>query len=279
MDKLSNLISQGSKSAPSYSPEEAQRITTKMRVDTYNSTEGVLTGCDCAKCKNRGAVAVLCENSDGYYMQVRDCSCMKIRRCVRQMEKSGLREIIRSCTFDAFTCSSSWQEAAKEKAVAYAANPSGWFLLCGQSGAGKTLLCTAICRKFLLEEHEVIYMPWRDDIAQIKALSLENEERHKRLQELKCKEILYIDDLFKNGKDKDGSALPTRADIDIAFEIINYRYNNHLLTIISTEKSPQELLEIDEAIGGRIAERADKFLIHISPDKSKNHRLRNMISL
>ena len=232
MDKLSNLISQGSKSAPSYSPEEAQRITAKMRVDTYNSTEGKLTGCDCAKCKNRGRIAVLHDDYSGFYMQ--DCSCMKIRRCVWKMEKSGLREIIRSCTFDAFTCLSPWQEAVKEKAVAYAANPSGWFLLCGQSGAGKTLLCTAICRKFLLEEHEVFYMPWRDDIEQIKALSLESEERHKRLQELKCKEILYIDDLFKNGKDKDGSALPTRADIDIAFEIINYRYNNHLLTIIST---------------------------------------------
>ena len=279
MDKLSNLISQGSKSAPSYSPEEAQRITAKMRVDTYNSTDGQLTGYDCAKCKNRGAVAVLCEDSNGCYMQVRDCSCMKIRRCVWKMEKSGLREIIRDCTFDAFLCANHWQEAVKEKAVAYAANPSGWFLLCGQSGAGKTHICTAICRKLLLEEHEVIYMPWRDDIAQIKALSLESEERHKRLQELKCKEILYIDDLFKNGKEKDGSALPTRADIDIAFEILNYRYNNHLLTIISTEKAPQELLDIDQAIGGRIAERAGEYLIHISPDKSKNYRLRNMISL
>lgn len=275
MDKLSDLIFQGLPSAPSCSPAEAQRRTAKMRVDTYNGTEGELIGYECPKCKNRGMIAVLLED---YHMQMRECSCMKIRRCVRKMEESGLREIIRSCTFDAFKCTSQWQKAAKEKAIAYAASPSGWFLLCGQSGAGKTHLCTAICRKLLLEGHEVIYMPWRDDIAQIKTMSLESEERNKRLQELKCKEILCIDDLFKNGKDKDGAALPTRADVDIAFEILNYRYNNRLLTIISTEKSPQELLEIDEAVGGRIAERAGEFLIHISPDRSKNYRLRNVIA-
>ena len=113
LDKLSNLISQGSKSAPFYSPEEAQRITAKMRVDTYNSTDGQLTSYDCAKCKNRGAVAVLCEDSNGCYMQVRDCSCMKIRRCVWKMEKSGLCEIIRDCAFDAFLCANHWTRSSK----------------------------------------------------------------------------------------------------------------------------------------------------------------------
>ena len=87
-------------------------------------------------------------------------------------------------------------------------------------------------------------MPWRDDVAKLKALSLDNAEREKLIADLKNAQILYIDDLFKTGKALDGSSNPTNADISIAFEIINYRYINHLPTIVSTEKTPQELLEM-----------------------------------
>ncbi len=277
MDKVNDLISKVSKSGQSYSPEEAQRLTAQLRVDSYNSSTGEQTGYDCPKCKNRGNFAVLSDDASSHFM--RDCSCMKIRNCIKKMKRSGLNDVIRKYTFEAYNCTEDWQKTIRAKAEAYATNPQGWFLLCGQSGAGKSHLCTAICRKFLLDEREVIYMPWREDIAALKSFSTDSEDRRKLLQSLKNAEILYIDDLFKNGKDKDGSAPPTRADIDLAFEIINYRYNKQLLTIISTERSPQELLDIDQATGGRIAERAAEYLLHIGQDVGKNYRLRNVVTL
>ena len=57
--------------------------------------------------------------------------------------------------------------------------------------------------------------------------------------------VLYIDDLFKTEAGK----LPTTADVNIAFEIINHRYiNPDYITVISTEKTMDELIAIDEAV-------------------------------
>ena len=161
----------------------------------------------------------------------------------------------------------------------YAKNPEGWFYLGGQSGCGKTHLCTAICREFLLEGKQVIYMLWRDDIAKIKGFATDPEERQKLMERFKTAEVLYIDDLFKTGKNPDGyDPKPTAADINAAFEIINYRYcNPKLLTIISSELNEDELMDIDEAVGGRIFERSKSF--SIAKDRSRNYRMRKAVTL
>lgn len=277
MELIRDLLFKKCGSVPSYSPGEAQKLTAQLRTDAYNSCTGNLSGYDCKKCMNRGNMALLNKAGDGIVM--RDCSCMKIRRCVWKMEASGLSDIIRKYTFESYCCNSDWQEKLRSAAEAFAKRPNSWFLLCGQSGAGKTHLSTAICRQLLLDGREVVYMPWREDIATLKGLSMDSEEREKQLQRIKTAEVLYIDDLFKNGRDKDGSSMPTRADVEIAFEVLNYRYNSHLVTILSTERSPQELLEIDQALGSRIMERAEENVLFVGADSSKNYRLRNIVSL
>ena len=213
----------------------------KIKADSYNQTEGNLTGMDCKKCLNRGKIAHPKEDGG---LSFEECSCMKSRRSIWKMEKSGLKNVIKEMSFERFQATEAWQENIKEKAMDYAESMDGWLLFCGQVGAGKTHLCTAVCRYQLLNGNEVRYMPWRDDVAKLKALSLDNAEREKLIADLKNAQILYIDDLFKTGKALDGSSNPTNADISIAFEIINYRYINHLPTIVSTEKTPQELLEM-----------------------------------
>jgi DNA replication protein DnaC len=164
-------------------------------------------------------------------------------------------------------------------AMEYAKNPEGWFFLGGQSGAGKTHLCTAICREFLLAGKRVRYMLWRDDVVKIKGAVTDSEEYSKMIEQFKTVDVLYIDDLFKTGKAADNSIQkPTGADINVAFEIINYRYNNPaLLTIISSELTEDELIDIDEAIGGRIYERAKAFTIGKS--RERNYRIRKAVTL
>lgn len=92
-------------------------------------------------------------------------------------------------------------------------------------------------------------------------------------------EVLYIDDLFKTGRDKDNNPQrPTAADINAAFEIINARsLDPELLTIISSECTTNDLLDIDEATGGRICEKAQVF--SIAPDRTRNYRLRKVTEL
>lgn len=152
----------------------------------------------------------------------------------------------------------------------YARNPVGWFALCGQSGCGKTHLCTAICRELLLAGKNVRYMLWRDEIVRIKQ---GGEEQQRILEDFKNVQVLYIDDLFKSG-----DARPTAADINYAFEILNYRYNcPELITILSSELTEDELLDVDEAVGGRIYERARAFTIGRS--REKNYRIRKAVRL
>lgn len=249
---------------------------TKMKVDAINSTSGDLTGYNCPQCLNRGYIAVAREDGTLF---MRDCDCMKIRRCVWKMEASGLKNIIKEKTFDTYRDTEKWQSAIKKGAIAYAERPDGWLLLSGQSGSGKTHIATAVCRHRLLAGDEVRYMPWRDDIARIKAMSLDSENRQKILDELKTAQVLYIDDLFKTGRAADGSSAPTGADVNLAFELLNYRCNNHLTTIISTEKTPEELLQIDEAVGGRILEFAEKYTYIIQRDIRKNYRLRGVVAV
>lgn len=77
----------------------------KLKADTINTTPGNLTGCDCPKCLNRGNIAI--PRDDGG-ISIRDCDCMKVRRCFWEMEKSGLKNIISEKTFEAYTATEPW---------------------------------------------------------------------------------------------------------------------------------------------------------------------------
>lgn len=261
------------------SPKEYEQF----KVDGLNATEGSRheeDGYRCGVCKNKGFVAKLVENEDGTYSHcMTDCKCVPIRNSIIRMKRSGLKDIITDYTFDKFEDTEPWQMSIKTAAMEYAKNPEGWFFLGGQSGAGKTHLCTAICREFLLSGRSVRYMLWRDDVVRIKAAVTDSVEYSRAVEEFKCVDVLYIDDLFKTGKGADSNTQkPTAADINVAFEIINYRYNNPaLLTIISSELSEDDLIDIDEAIGGRIYERAKAFTIGKSRDR--NYRIRKAVTV
>lgn len=260
------------RSVPSFDPEEYDRI----KIDSYNKTAGDLTGYDCSKCLNRGRYAI---PKEGGGMSIVDCDCMKIRRCVQKMEASGLREVIKTYTFEAYMETEEWQTTVKRGAMDYADKLEGWLLFCGQSGSGKTHLCTAVCRRRLLGGDEVRYMPWRQDIRELKGMAKEPSIQSEALKKYQEAPILFIDDLFKTSKAADGSCVPPAADVNLAFDIINYRYTKRLTTIISTERSPVELLDIDEATGGRIVEMAHGNTYCIEKKPGRNYRLRGVVSV
>ena len=72
----------------------------------------------------------------------------------------------------------------------------------------------------------------------------------------------------------DGKIKPSPADLNLAFEIINHRYvNRELVTIFSSEKSIDEIMDLDEAVGSRIYQRTKGNYLYISPDSKKNYRM------
>lgn len=284
MENLQSILTNALKLASTCEPM-SERDYEQARVDIANGITGQLDeldGYDCELCRNRGYLVVLRELPNGHFTQAsQECRCMEIRRTLRRMQRSGLKNLLDTCTFDRYKAESDWQKLLKSKAVEYADNPSGWFGLFGQSGIGKSHLCTAICRKFLLEGRKVAYMAWREDISRLKDYDCASEPRLKLLERFKRTEVLYIDDLFKSGIRPDGEKQrPTSADINLAFEIVNHRYNNPaLLTIVSSEWTIDGLLSIDEATGSRIFERAGNNGINIRPDSSKNYRTRQIVTI
>lgn len=251
----------------------------QWKADMENKREGNLhetDGYNCPICKNKGYIFKISEYWGGWQQVQAACKCMDVRNSILRMKKSGLKNIIKDYTFDKFEASEPWQQTIKQAAQEYAKHPEGWFFLGGQSGAGKTHLCTAICRELLLSGKRVKYMLWRDDVVKLKGAVTESDEYTRLIDEYKNYDVLYIDDLFKTGKAADNTVQkPTGADINVAFEIINYRYNNPaLLTIISSELSQDELIDIDEAIGGRIYEKATAF--SIGKNRERNYRIRKV---
>ena len=70
------------------------------------------------------------------------------------------------------------------------------------------------------------------------------------------------------------SALPPSSIKNILY---GKSQNPKLLTILSSELTEDELLDVDEAVGGRIYERARAFTVGRSRDK--NYRLRKAVRL
>lgn len=196
---------------------------------------------------------------------------MAIRRSIRRAKKSGLGDLLERHTFDRFQTPEQWQARAKKLAQGYAEAPDGWFVASGASGSGKTHLCTAICRRLLDDGRAVRYELWREMAQKIKAAALDGDMRSKLLDPLKNAEVLYLDDFLKTAR---GTA-PTKADTELAFDIIGARYNAKALTLLSTELSVDELLSLDVALGGRIHEMCHRGAQYLSfAGEGKNWRLR-----
>jgi DNA replication protein DnaC len=75
------------------------------------------------------------------------------------------------------------------------------------------------------------------------------------MDKFKKAQLLMIDDLFYGRI--------STADLNPMYELINYRYLNHLPMIISTEKTMEQLFSYDEALASRIYERTNSHRIEI----------------
>lgn len=229
-----------------------------------NEQLGELQGYDCPQCRNKGCVYVVSNGA----IAVKPCACQEMRRSMKRIEKSGLGDLLDTYTFARYKAEEGWQKKLLAAARAFADKPDGnWFFIGGQVGCGKTHICTAIVGEMLRRGTPAKYMLWGDEVAALKANVLDDAAYGRMMGPLKTTAVLYIDDFFRGN--------PTAADARIAFEILNARYNRRdLVTIISSERSIDGLLDVDEAVGSRIYERTRQYCFSIGSDPHKNYRMR-----
>ena len=235
----------------------SQSNLAEMKENALNEAKGNLTGLDCKICNNKGYIAL---TVDGF-LRVSECTCMKRRRTLSRIAKSGLQDLVTADTFDTYETPKKWHKTAKDTAMDFVAHGDGkWFVISGNSGTGKTHLCVAIAGELMKVNKEVRYMLWRDEAPRLKALVNDRSEYDRIVDSIKRVDVLYIDDFWK------GAVTP--ADINLAFEILNARYNSkQKVTLISSERTIEQILSVDEAIGSRIYERSKGFYIK-TPDEN-----------
>lgn len=267
MNRLGNIIKAPIDIKPS--PDELLEI----QINEYNNLEGNLKEFNCPLCKNKGWIAKRGQSTfDGKPCEVRvECECTERRHLYRRAQKNGLGMYLNK-TIDSYIVTDEWQAGIKKKAVQYMNDESGaWFLILGQSGAGKTLICSIIANDLLMnKKRTVLYITWTDFIGKLKRdmVSDNADKVSVYLDRLKNVDVLFIDELLKKYND---------TDLRYIMEIINYRYAAGLKTIISSERSLNELLDIDEATTGRMIELAGDYVTNIGKDRNKNYRLRGLL--
>ena len=273
---LSDIIAKLGISSPDHEPEQAHdesqnksKISAydRMMLDFNNSRQGDMSEVDCEQCKNRGYIYYL--NDDGF-MVARECTCMPERRYIRMMETSGLGSLYKKYTFDAYKANTDFRKTCKVLAMRYAGDASNaWMIFSGQSGVGKTHLCTAICSSLAKRGRQILYVQWSRVLAKLQQTKFKEAEQDQHLDELLSADVLYIDDFLKTPN----NAAPSEDALRYALEVINSRYVADKKTILSTEYMLQEIMRFDEALGGRIAEKSAGMRIQVNRGENRNYRL------
>lgn len=274
---------------------ERENAKVQAEADRYNERPGALNvdhtdangnlvrgdGIDCEVCLNKGSQYVVLVDEDGVarrYFKV--CECMKRRLAVRRIQASGMERALKRYTFQAFETNEDWQAEMKQTALSYlneGVKDGAWLYIGGQSGCGKTHICTAVCG-VMLRKLAVRYMAWPHEAQKIKASANDDEKYGELVRPLQEAEALYIDDFLKPLRGKDGSdGNATAADLRLAFDVLNMRYLNQKPTIISSEWFSHEIGALDEAIAGRISEMCVVWKADVGRDGKRNMRMREHV--
>lgn len=244
-------------------------IINKLQKRANNIPED-LSKYSCPICKDAEFIISKDEKGIDRY---RKCECVEAKVAQRLLNKSGISEEFQTKTFNNFNDRGlELIKIAKFKAIEYYKSFDeiendriNSILLCGQVGSGKTHLGMALANNLIkTKKVAVVYMEYRQTATKLKQLITDDIEYNTELNKYKHARVLFIDDLLK-GK-------VTEADINLLYEIVNYRYLNKLPMIISTEKTKAELIEFDEAIASRIIEMSKGNIIELI-GKELNYRL------
>lgn len=250
--------------------DEMQSLMAQIGV---HSTPTSQTSYNCPVCEDSGYLF----HDDGEYRYSEKCQCRIAKESIERIRASGLGHILDTWTMDAFTTQEAWQARMKETALKYIEavkkGEKPWLYIGGAVGSGKSHLCTAVCGE-LLKTQRVRYFQWLVDARKLKGFAAEPEEYEEVLYRYSKAEILYIDDLFKSKRNDGAKPNPSDADIKLAFELINGRYVENKIVIISSEwLLTSDLIDIDEGTFSRVYEKTRGYRVEVKREAGRNYRM------
>ena len=197
------------------------------------------------------------------------CSCrteeLRTHR-QRVLQRLGALDTLARLTFETFTPEPNHLPTDKasnlriiyQTCVTYAHNPEGWLLLTGTYGCGKTHLAAAIANERLAQGQPAIFMVVPDLLDHLRAAFGPNSEAtyDNLFDQLRTAPLLVLDDL--------GAHSSTPWAQEKLFQLLNYRYNAQLPTVVTTN---QRLEELDPRLRSRLLDQGLVTYRHIlAPD-------------
>ena len=198
-----------------------------------------------------------------------ECSCRRTdqdaefyHRLLRSSELGALVD----CTFSNFLTEGVGLPRAKqlrlrlayETALGFAENPSGWLVLKGGYGCGKTHLAASVANYHIEHGQPVLFINAPDLLDHLRAAYSPSSATtfDERFDQVRNAPLLILDDL--------GSQSNTPWAQEKLYQIFNHRYNARLPTVITTN---QELESIEGRIRSRLVDhRLVQILTIAAPD-------------
>jgi DNA replication protein DnaC len=144
-------------------------------------------------------------------------------------------------------------DQAFQLAQSFAEDPNGWLVLMGTYGCGKTHLAAAIANYRASQGFPVMFVVVPDMLDHLRATFNPSSETSydRRFEEIRSAPLLILDDL--------GSQATRPWVQEKLYQLVNYRYNAELPTVITTADA---LEEIDARLRARLM---DRNLVTIAP--------------
>jgi DNA replication protein DnaC len=228
------------------------RNTPTERMVTYSAAEATPPTSDlaCPRCEGAGYYKEAVAFGHPHFGVLFPCECKlaeKELRRVEELEHISNLELFRDKTFEVFNPDITGVRRAYMRAVEYARRPQGWLVLFGNYGAGKTHLAAAIANVALRRQTRVLFAIVPDLLDHLRSTfgpssEIEYDDRFETIREVP---LLILDDL--------GTENTTPWAREKLFQIINYRYNDALPTVITSNRKPED---IDPRIFSRMSDRA-----------------------
>lgn len=245
----------------------------------HQQTSQTTKSYECPICKDSGLI--FCEKTDKYgniYPAAKQCECTKRKIQQQKIESANISQLFRNSTFFNFKTETKQQEFVKKMAVEFyrqgidesldKAQRANAMLLFGQVGSGKTHLAVSALNNFMANGYDVRYKNYKDLVRSLSQSAMDKEEYSKEMGDCIKTQVLLIDDLFKSNN----KAEITPAQIKYMYEIVNNRYEANMLTIFTSEKTVEYMLDVDEAIASRIVQMTQKRYL-LSMKGIQNYRL------
>lgn len=222
----------------------------------------------CGICKDTGYLRADVQPGHPQFGKPIPCVCTQDR--VKERLQQDLLEIsgivgfkrFKDATFESYNQRIAGTRIAFDAARSFAVNPNGWLVLVGPCGCGKTHLTVSIAKELLLAKYTVLMHTVPDLLDSLRDGFNPQVEAsfNDRFEQMKDAECLFLDDY--------GAENTTSWGNEKLFQLLNYRYNRELPTVITSNG----LDKIDSRIKSRLN---DAGLVNmIEMDKATDYRPR-----